>query len=233
MMTNIKVKPILYMIIPNFLRSPKSNQKMKNLERITIYYILMIVSASPLLGQPLQSKAADVIEKLNAALVESMKNGDELGFPGRYRLLEPVIKSSFDFPYIIKKVTGKYWKYMDENQRKMLLNNYTVWTIAKYAQRFSHYKGQGFEVVSESEFRPQVMGVKSNLIKANKEIIEFRYLLLKNKGSWRVVDIQVSGVSQLAMNRAQFKQVLKEEGFDALNAGLKEKVRELSSIEKD
>jgi|AntAceMinimDraft_9_1070365.scaffolds.fasta_scaffold06299_3 phospholipid transport system substrate-binding protein len=205
---------------------------MKKLGWITSYCILMIGLVSPLLGQPLQSKSADVIEKLNAALVESMKKGDELGFFRRYRLLEPVIKNSFDFPYIIRKVTGKYWKDMDENQRKMLLNNYTVWTVAKYAQRFHHYKGQKFEVVSESEFRPQVMSVRSNLIKADKEIIEFRYFLLENKGIWRIADIQVSGVSQLAINRTQFKQVLKDKGFDGLNTGLKEKVKELSTIEK-
>ena len=216
-----------------FSRSAKSNQKMKNLVWITSCYILMIGLASSVLGQPIQSRAADVIEKLNAALVESMKSGDELGFSGRYRLLEPVIKNSFDFKYIIKKVTGKYWKDMDENQRKVLLSNYTVWTISKYAQRFHQYKGQRFEVVSETEFRPQVMSVKSNLIKANKEIIEFRYFMLENNGSWRVIDIQVSGVSQLAMNRAQFTQVLKDEGFDGLNEGLKEKIKELSSIEKD
>lgn len=216
-----------------FSRSAKSNQKMKNLVWITSCYILMIGLASSVLGQPIQSRAADVIEKLNAALVESMKSGDELGFSGRYRLLEPVIKNSFDFKYIIKKVTGKYWKDMDENQRKVLLNNYTVWTIFKYAQRFHQYKGQRFEVVSETEFRPQVMSVKSNLIKANKEIIEFRYFMLENNGSWRVIDIQVSGVSNLAMNRAQFTQVLKDEGFDGLNEGLKEKIKELSSVEKD
>jgi ABC-type transporter MlaC component len=88
-------------------------------------------------------------------------------------------------------------------------------------------------VVSETEFRPQVMSVKSNLIKANQEIIEFNYFLLENKGSWRIVDIQVSGVSQLALNRSQFKQVLKDEGFQGLNEGLKEKVKELSSSGKN
>jgi len=206
---------------------------MKKFGWITSYCILMIgLALQPLLGQPLQSKAADVIEKLNAALVESMKNGDELGFSGRYRLLEPVIKNSFDFPYIVRKVTGKYWKDMDENQRKILLKNYTAWTVAKYAQRFHRYKGQKFEVVSESEFRPRVMKVKSNLTKANKEIIELIYFLLENKGSWRIVDIHVSGVSQLAINRTQFKQVLKDKGFDGLNTGLKEKIKELSAIEK-
>jgi len=206
---------------------------MKKLRWITSYCILMIGLASQLSGQPIQSRAADVIERLNAAFIESMRSGDELGFSGRYMLLEPVIENSFDFAYILRKITGRYWKNMDENQRKMLLDNYTVWTISKYAQRFHQYTGQRFEVVSETEFRPQVMSVKSNLIKANKEIIEFRYFMLENNGSWRVIDIQVSGVSQLAMNRAQFTQVLKDEGFKGLNEGLKEKIKELSAIEKD
>jgi hypothetical protein len=36
----------------------------------------------------------------------------------------------------------------------------------------------------------------------------------------------------LAINRTQFKQVLEDKGFDGLNTGLKEKVKELSTIEK-
>ncbi|OPL16635.1 MAG: hypothetical protein AVO38_07510 [delta proteobacterium ML8_D] len=206
---------------------------MRKLGWITSSCILIIGLASQLSGQPVQSRAADVIEGLNNAFVESMKSGDELDFSGRYVLLEPVIKNSFDFVYILRKVTGRYWKDMDENQRKTLLDNYTAWTISKYAQRFHQYTGQSFEVVSETEFRPQVMSVKSNLIKANQEIIEFNYFLLENKGSWRIVDIQVSGVSQLALNRSQFKQVLKDEGFQGLNEGLKEKVEELSSSGKN
>jgi ABC-type transporter MlaC component len=47
-------------------------------------------------------------------------------------------------------------------------------------------------------------------------------------GAWRIVDIQVRGVSQLAMTRSQFVGILEREGFDGLINSLKDKIRELS-----
>ena len=55
--------------------------------------------------------------------------------------------------------------------------------------------------------------------------MSFHYLLRKAEGSWRVVDIQISGVSQLALTRAQFTSVIKTKGIKGLIEMLDEKIR--------
>jgi phospholipid transport system substrate-binding protein len=60
-------------------------------------------------GNAAQSGPSAAITKFNAALIESMQRAKELGYPGRYKLLEPVIKDSFALSYMAGISVGKTW----------------------------------------------------------------------------------------------------------------------------
>lgn len=171
--------------------------------------------------------AVEVITSLNASLLDSMKRGDELGYSGRYALLEPVMKRSFSYPYMVRKSCGSYWKELTENQQKQLLEKYITWSVGRYAEGFKEYKKQQFVVISSEYIRKKYMMVTSNLVKEDQEVREFKYILLQNDGVWLIVDIQVEGVSQLSLTRAQFKSVLKDQGIERLMKILDEKISKL------
>ena len=166
----------------------------------------------------------DAIQALNAALLDVMKRADELGYAGRYKLLEPVIKNTFAFSFMGTQSIGRYWKSLNETQRGLFLSTYTDWSIATYAGRFDGYSGERFELVSESAPVQGTVTVISKLIQSNDEPIIFSYLMRNVENRWRIVDIQISGVSQLAMTRAQFTEVMKSKGFEGLISMLKEKI---------
>jgi len=109
-----------------------------------------------------------------------------------------------------------------------LEKTYADWSIATYAGRFDSYAGEKFEVVSESGPVQGTVTVVSKLIRPNKEEIDFYYMLRKNEDKWRIVDIQISGVSQLALTKSQFLSVLRDKGLDGLIAMLKEKIKGFS-----
>jgi phospholipid transport system substrate-binding protein len=123
---------------------------------------------------------------------------------------------------------GKYWKTLNERQRRSLLDTYTEWSIATYAGRFNDYSGEKFEVVSESKPVRDTVTVISKLIESNKEETVFYYKLKKMEGGWRIVDIQISGVSQLALTRAQFVSVIGSKGLDGLIGMLRDKIKHFS-----
>ena len=175
-----------------------------------------------------KSPAADVIRKFNAALLESMKRAKELGYSGRYNLLSPVIKDSFGLPFMASISVGRYWKTLDKKEESQLLEAYTQWTIATYAGRFDDYSGERFDLVSESKPVQGTVTVVSKLIGSNNEEVDFYYKLRKIEGRWRIVDIQLSGVSQLALTRSQFLSVIKDKGFDGLISMLKDKIKSFS-----
>ncbi|MFO0754592.1 MAG: ABC transporter substrate-binding protein [Thermodesulfovibrionales bacterium] len=172
-----------------------------------------------------QNSAAPVVRKFNAVLLEAMKRADELGYTGRYRLLEPVIKDSFALPYMANASIGRYGKTLDEKQKDAFLALYTEWTTASYAGRFDGYSGERFEVEPETVSPQGTAVVVSRMVQENGDVIAFHYQLRAIEGKWRIVDIQISGVSQLALTRSQFVNTIKNDGFDALTSQLKNKIK--------
>jgi phospholipid transport system substrate-binding protein len=196
------------------------------LSRVLWLLIVVFVFLCSVDGKAEQSGPVDVIKGFNAALMDAMKGGNQLGYSGRYKLLDPVVKDSFALSYMASVTVGQYWKKLSEKERLSLVEAYTEWTIATYAARFDEYSGEKFEVVSESKLNPDNTTVLSKLY-AKKER-DFHYRLRKIAGRWQIVDIQISGVSQLALTRSQFVSVLRDEGFNALISMLKQKIADLS-----
>lgn len=182
--------------------------------------LFFLLSAS---GASAEQSATDVIKTFNATLLECMKRAGELGYTGRYKLLEPVIKNSFALTYMGTVSAGKYWKTLSEKQQRSLLDAYAEWSLATYAGRFDDYAGEKFETAPESKPAQGTVTIISKLIEPNKEEMIFYYKLRKMEGKWRIVDIQISGVSQLALTRSQFVSVIGSKGFDGLISMLKEK----------
>jgi phospholipid transport system substrate-binding protein len=201
-------------------------------KNIFCYLISLIVFVCVALltvnGKAEQQEPADVIKKFNAALTESMEKADKLGYSGRYKILESVIKDSFALPFMATISAGRYWKNLNEKERSLFLETYTNWTIATYAGRFNDYSGERFELASESKPVQGIVTVISKLTQPKKEDIDFYYQLRKVEGKWRIVDIQISGVSQLALTRSQFVSEIKNKGFDALISTLKNKIKDFS-----
>lgn len=190
--------------------------------------VLLSVALFPISGKADTKGPAEVIKTFNAALLESMKKADELGYSGRYKLLDPAVRNSFALSYMASQSLGRYWKTIKETEQGVLVKTYTEWSIATYARRFDGYSGERFEVVSESPPDQGTVTVISKIIQPDKEGAVFNYKLRKIDGNWRIVDIQISGVSQLALTRSQFTNVIKEKGFDGLIALLKNKIEGLA-----
>jgi phospholipid transport system substrate-binding protein len=207
---------------------------MKKSIAFILFFLLSTTGTTSLAGEPLPPEPAiAVIESLNSTLLECMKRGEELGYSGRYALLEPVMTQAFSFAYMVSKSCGSYWKGMDSSQQAQLLDKYITWSVGTYAERFKKHTGQRFEIVASESVRGKYIRVVSHLVKPDKKTRIFNYMLMKDRGSWRIVDIQVEGVSQLSLTRSQFKSVLKDQGVEGLLEILNKKISTLNQERTD
>ena len=172
--------------------------------------------------------ATEVVEKLHATLLAVMTEGDQIGYPGRYDRLAPVIKANFDMPFISKTVLGKYWETLNNEQRSRFVEAFTKMSIATYAANFDRYSGERFKMVSEKEVSGGRILVQSQLIKSDGGKIQLDYLLHRTAGQWRIVNIIAEGVSDLALKRADYSAFLKNNGFEALLKRINEKISQYS-----
>ncbi|MEE9395811.1 MAG: ABC transporter substrate-binding protein [Methylococcales bacterium] len=165
-----------------------------------------------------------VITELNSTLMDVMKNAVKLKYKGRYQKLEPVIKRSHDLATIARITVGRNWRKFSEPEKQQLVDKFTEYSVATYADRFNGYGGEAFIVQGEEPIKGSKMLVKALLTVPEGEDIQFEYILSEKDGSWHIVNIIVDGVSDIALKRSQFTTTLSNEGLDALLGWLSEKV---------
>jgi phospholipid transport system substrate-binding protein len=167
-----------------------------------------------------------VVETLHNELLEVMKDAERLGFSGRYERLENVVPELFDFPFISRIVVGRHWGNFSEEEKDQFMDLFTRLSIATYADRFDGYSGESFRVLSTNEFRGGRIVVESVLVQARGEKIQMTYMLHEKDESWRIIDVVVEGISDLALKRADYTAFLNKNTtqafFDELNTMISE-----------
>jgi len=177
------------------------------------------------------SEAVTTIQGFYAVLLEAMKNGPKLGYAGRKAKLAPVIDKAFALGLMTRLTVGPQWQNLAPEDQKQLVDAFSKFSIATYANRFDDYSGEQFEV--DPTTTPVANGdviVHSRLVKSDGDPVALDYLMRDEGSGWRVIDVYLSGtVSELATRRSEFSSVLRRGGVAALLDLLQRKVTELSS----
>jgi phospholipid transport system substrate-binding protein len=172
--------------------------------------------------------AAAVASSFNEALLDSMKNADALGYPGRYERLRPMVLKTFDVPFMAEKVLGRRWGELSEQDRERWRTIFGDLLTATYAGRFVGYRGQTFETVGEEPAARDTVLVLTRLDDPKGDDVVINYRLRHADGEWRVVDIYLKGtVSELALRRSEYSAVLERDGFPALLEAVRGKIAAL------
>ena len=190
---------------------------------LTLILFFMIPVAMPMASAG-NREATLVVEKLQTALLAVMKDGNKLKYTGRYDQLEPVIRATFDMPFISKTVLSKHWGTSNAGQRSKFVETFTKLGIATYAANFDSYSGERFKVISEKEVSGGRILVQTHLIKSDGGKVQLDYLLHRTESEWRVINVIAEGVSDLALKRADYSNFLNNKSLEALIAKLNEKI---------
>lgn len=174
---------------------------------------------------------AAIVEELQRALLAYMSAAREVGGlpdgPVRDRLRDAVL-ATHDFAYISRVVLGRLWRDLDEQDRQRFIERFTSLSLATYADRFADFEGDTFTVTGEGEGRFGQRRISANLVSPDRQR-SFEYLLRQNDGAWRIVNIIVDGVSDLALRHAEYTSFVQDNGFPALLTELERQRDELLS----
>ena len=167
-----------------------------------------------------------IVQSFYDALDETMKQGDELGFDGRYKKLEPVIRETFDVPVMAKIAVGPEWTNLSADEKTKLLEAFDRYMISTYASRFGTDKGLKFQVGEVKTPADNRTLVETKLIRAHGDPVALNYLFRPDaNGSWKIIDIYLSGaISEMARMRSDFSATVTGGGAEALIAALEKKI---------
>jgi phospholipid transport system substrate-binding protein len=170
-----------------------------------------------------------VVERLNATLLEAMQNARELGYAGRYRTLEPVLRQSFDFDFMTRLSIGRAWNDFSAADQARLVDLFAQMSIANFAARFDGFSGERFEIQGESAGPRDSVVVESAILRPADAPVGLNYVLREGEGGWQIIDVLLDAkYSELARQRSEFAAVLADGGLPELVATLERKIEQLA-----
>ena len=118
--------------------------------------------------------------------------------------------NSFDNEYISKFVLGRHWNKIDSQTKKSFIKSFNDYLIMVYAPKFKGWNGE-FKTIG-SQFENNMYIVAMSLVSKGKKVpslnLDWRMYISKN-GGFRILDVNIDGVSMLVTQRAEFSSVIK------------------------
>ena len=197
-----------------------------------IKYVLQLQIIVFMLGVPPASWAEtpasrspeQIVNYLHESLIKAMREGEKLGYQGRFELLAPVIDHTHDLDFIARTTLGANWAQLDAEQQRIFTDVFRKLSIGTYAGWFNSHAGERFEFLEQQSMPRDQILVRSRLVPLKGEPVRFDYILRHGKDGWRIVNILADGVSDLALKRVEYRAVLQRDGFSTLIDMLKKKI---------
>jgi phospholipid transport system substrate-binding protein len=181
------------------------------------------------------AKAEDPVlvpaHQLIDGLLQIMKAGSATPFSKRFDMLAPVIDQTFDLAVILQASVGtSTWQTLSANQRETLLREFRRYTVASYVSSFNGYNGQRFTINPETRIVGDEQVVRTKIVPVSGDGHDLDYVMRQDSSGWRIVDVLADGaVSRVAVQRSDFRQLIRQGGAPALGQRLKIKADNLST----
>jgi len=176
---------------------------------------------------------AAVVERWHQTLLEAGRLGEEAGFEQRRALLAPVVRDVFDAPLMARLSLASHWKALADRERSNFIDLVRRYTVANYAARFDRLEAARFEILQVRELREDVRAVRTRFVSGRGKTRRFDYQLRRAGEQWRIVNVAVDGVSELAVRRAEYSDLYERDGFDGLAERVREQIEALPSSDTD
>ncbi len=174
--------------------------------RMAAAFALMAIPAA------VQAEPGDSAARMGAyndAVIAIMKA--KLPLPARADRFEAVVKSYYDMPAIAALVAGPAWANASAADKSAAIAALTRHSAVSLARNFTSYSGEKFTVDPKVIERGPERVVKVTI--AGTPLF---YRMRQSAGQWKIVDVISSGVSNLALQRADLASTIAAGGLSAM-----------------
>lgn len=194
--------------------------KMKKIVSLFIVLSLFCFSHTTAAGNSPTDDLRPALDGVMAILGDQNLKGDEHLVERRKKIMES-IETGFNFREMSKRVLGKTWRTITDQQRGYFTQLMTKLLENVYIGKLEGYSGQSAEFKAETVKgnRAQVTTIVEN----NGVNLPVHYIMKESDGHWMVYDINIEGVSLVRNYQEQFKSILRKEKYEGLVKVLEDK----------
>ena len=164
------------------------------------------------------------VEKLGKEVIETVSD-EKLTDSQRRSNFRYLYLNAFDNFYISRFVLGRYWKRIDKSVKEEFIKTFNDYIVSTYAPKFKGWQGE-FKAV-DALIEKNFYNVKMDVINKDGPVLKliWKIYLDKNK-NFKILDVNIDGVSMLVTQRAEFMSVIKNNpnGVIGLIEAMKKKI---------
>lgn len=187
--------------------------------------VFMLLFAAPAQADQ-ASVASDFVQKLGDKAIKTL--ADKSVSPEQAgKTFRNMLETSFDLDLIGRFALGPaVWKTASADQRQRYLKLFEKLVVQIYSDRFKLYSGENFKVSNakiEDDRDTYVTSLIEKPAGGPPVQVDWR---IRNKGTPKVIDVIVEGVSMSVTQRSEFSAVIQKNGgnIDAFLKNLSERV---------
>ena len=191
---------------------------------ISLRYVIGIVALLIATSVAADHPAREVTTKMEAGIISSMKMHGTVSEGMLYSHVEELLVTTHDLPFILGLTMGRNWRKLDETRQIELLDLFIELSVTTYLSRFRLFSGERFEFGSEELIGDDQYFVHSMLVTAKGKKITFDYHCRLVNDEWRIVNIIANNVSDLALKRAEYSKLMRDEGYPGLISEIRRQI---------
>lgn len=180
---------------------------------IVVTMVLLVLNCGWLMAGEPTSDLRPVLNELMELLSDESQKGDDYLAERREKIMLSISRG-FNFREMSKRVLGKTWRKIDENERDSFTRLMTKLLENVYIGKLEGYSGSTIEYAAEAVKgkRAQV----TTLVENDGVKLPVHYIMKKYPDGWMVYDINIEGVSLVRNYQQQFKSILRKERYPGL-----------------
>ena len=202
----------------------RTASKIRSLLWLHLIGAVLIMASGARAETPDTREPEQVVSHLHDALIKAMREGEKLGYRGRFDLLAPVVDQTHDLDFIARTTLGANRAQLDVEQQRTFSDIFRKLSIGTYAGWFKSYEGERFEFLERQSMpRNQVM-IRSRLVQPSGETVRFDYILRQVKMAGALSTSWQMASAILHSKRVEYRAILQRDGFPKLIDMLKKKI---------
>jgi phospholipid transport system substrate-binding protein len=181
--------------------------------------------------RPLPALAEDqAVAQPISALATGLAQAQAMqSYPQRVQLLTPLIQRAFNLPQVLQTSVGLRWSSLPAAQQQQLLSVFQAFTVARYLSNFGPADGNKLTVHGTAAYTVPGSQLVRTTISGTGNSTDVDYVMRQGPQGWQAVDVLLGGsISQIAVQRSDFRSQLSSGDASALIDSLKKKVQTLS-----
>ena len=167
------------------------------------------------------------LEKITSQLqTHDYKNEDSYT---KCAIIVEIAKEHFDFYEMSKRVLGRSWRKLSQEQKDQFVTLFTKLLQYAYIGNVDDYVTNTIEY-KKQRIRGNRAEVQTVMVADdNNTAIAVSYIMILKGNKWMVYDIIAEGVSLVRNYMEQFRSILRNEKFAGLISQLQEKIKQLEA----